>query len=210
MPSNLRRYEQVARFYDLLDFPFEFLRYRHIRPLLFAGLAGRILDAGAGTGRNIPFYPSGASVTGIDFSPAMLARAASRARRHGVQMELRQMDVTRLEFPAGWFDAAVASFLFSVLPEELQVPAMRELGRVVRPAGTIRLLELAPPRSLTRRLGGSPGRWFAAWAYGASFGRAIAETMERAGLERVEVAPAGDETLKLFTARVPVGTSSLS
>jgi len=65
MTSNLQRYQRIAAFYDLLDLPFEHGRYREIRPLLFEGLSGRILDAGAGTGRNIPFYPSGAAVIGV-------------------------------------------------------------------------------------------------------------------------------------------------
>jgi SAM-dependent methyltransferase len=30
-----------------------------------------VLDAGVGTGRNIPFYPADAQVTGIDISPAI-------------------------------------------------------------------------------------------------------------------------------------------
>src|SRR5665811_1976690 len=55
--SNLERYERIARFYDLLDLPFEYGRYQKIRPLLFEGLSGRLLDAGVGTGRNFPFYP---------------------------------------------------------------------------------------------------------------------------------------------------------
>jgi hypothetical protein len=53
--SNLERYQRIARVYDLLDLPFEYGRYRKIRPLLFRGLSGRILEAGVGTGRNIPF-----------------------------------------------------------------------------------------------------------------------------------------------------------
>jgi len=60
--SNLDRYERIALFYDLLDLPFEYSRYRKIRPLLFQGLAGRVLDAGVGTGRNIQFYPPEAEV----------------------------------------------------------------------------------------------------------------------------------------------------
>ena len=43
------------------------------------------------------------------------------------------MDVTRLSFPDRSFDAAVATFLFCTLPDELQVAGMRELGRVVKP-----------------------------------------------------------------------------
>jgi hypothetical protein len=41
MPPNLERYQRIAPFYDLLDLPFEYGRYRYIRPLLFQGLSGR-------------------------------------------------------------------------------------------------------------------------------------------------------------------------
>src|SRR6516165_9343615 len=125
--SNFDRYQRIAPFYDLLDLPFEYGRYRRIRPLLFEGLNGRLLDAGVGTGRNFPFYPSSASVVGIDLSPAMLARATHRAQLSPAPIELKQMDVTRLEFSDAAFDAAVATFLFCVLPDELQLPALREL-----------------------------------------------------------------------------------
>ena len=76
--SNLDRYQRIAWAYDFLDFPFEYARYRKIRPQMFRGLSGRILDAGAGTGRNFPFYPAISEVIGIDLSPAMLARARRR------------------------------------------------------------------------------------------------------------------------------------
>ena len=79
--SKKRTYQRIARFYDFLDTPFENGRYQAMRPEMFAGLGGRILDAGVGTGRNIPFYPAGGEVTGIDLSPAMLGRAERRRRR---------------------------------------------------------------------------------------------------------------------------------
>ena len=78
MLSTFERYQRIAPLYDLLDLPFEYGRYRQIRRLLFQGLAGRLLDAGVGTGRNFPFYPPGSRVVGIDISPAMLARAGRR------------------------------------------------------------------------------------------------------------------------------------
>ena len=74
--TRKRIYSQVAWVYDLLDLPFEYLRYRPIRRELFNGVGGAVLDAGVGTGRNMPFYPAGAEVVGIDLSPHMLARAA--------------------------------------------------------------------------------------------------------------------------------------
>jgi demethylmenaquinone methyltransferase/2-methoxy-6-polyprenyl-1,4-benzoquinol methylase len=46
MTSTLERYQGIAPLYDMLDLPFEYSRYRRIRPLLFDGLSGRILDAG--------------------------------------------------------------------------------------------------------------------------------------------------------------------
>jgi len=53
------------------------------------------------------------------------------------------MDVNHLAFEDQAFDAAVATFLFCVLPDDLQVPALREIGRVVKSGGTIR-----PPQAL--------------------------------------------------------------
>src|SRR5215471_7541150 len=100
MPSNSRQYQRIAPFYDLLELPFEYGRYRRLRRLVFNGLSGRILDAGVGTGRNVEFYPQGAKVVGIDISPAMLVRAERRRRLFpATTVELRAMDVTRLDFP---------------------------------------------------------------------------------------------------------------
>src|SRR5438034_6482209 len=112
VPTNFDRYQRIAPLYDLLDLPFEYGRYRRIRPLLFQGLSGRLLDAGVGTGRNFPFYPRGASVVGIDLSPAMLARASRRVHLSSpAVIELMQMNVTQIDFPDASFDAAVATFL---------------------------------------------------------------------------------------------------
>ena len=201
MPSNLDRYERIAPFYDLLDLPFEYGRYRRIRPLLFEGLSGRVLDAGVGTGRNFPFYPPGAEVVGIDFSPAMLARARRRRNSLAADVELLQMDVTGLKFPDRSFDAAVATFLFCVLPDELQAPALRELGRVVRPGGAIRLLEYVRPRGAVRRVVTKLWEPWIAWAYGAGFDRRTEEHVQRAGLEPVATRFVVDDLMKLISAR---------
>ena len=108
MRPNLARYERIAPFYDLLDLPFERRRHHALRPLLFQNLNGRLLDAGIGTGRNCAFYPPETIVSGIDTSPAMLARARRRCPTLSAGGRLYRMDVTALEFPAASFDAAVA------------------------------------------------------------------------------------------------------
>ncbi len=202
MASNFRRYQRIAPVYDLLDLPFEHGRYRKLRPRLFAGLSGRVLDTGVGTGRNFPFYPLGADVVGIDISPAMLARAERRRSQSPARVELRQMDVTCLQFPNGSFDAAVASFLFCVLPEELQVPALRELGRVVRAEGHIRLLEYVRPQGAVRRFISKLWEPWIAWAYGASFDHRTEDHIREARLEIMETRFAVDDLIKLIDVRV--------
>lgn len=203
MPSILDRYQRIAPYYDLLDLAFEYGRYRRIRPLLFHGLTGRLLDAGVGTGRNIPFYPPGARVLGVDISPAMLERARARRDALSAEVELRKMDVTALDYPDASFDAAVATFLFCVLPEELQTPALKELGRVVRPGGAIRMLEYVRPRGRVRRFVASLWEPWMAWAYGAGFDRRTEAHIPEAGLEVTKSAFVVDDLMKLIEARVP-------
>jgi ubiquinone/menaquinone biosynthesis C-methylase UbiE len=176
-------------------------RYRKIRPLLFAGLSGRILDAGVGTGRNFPFYPPDMKVVGIDLSPAMLARAARRRPSTAAEVELCQMDVMHLDFVDRAFDATVATFLFCVLPDELQVPALKEIGRVVKQGGIIRLLEYTRPRGALRRAVTRVWEPWVNWAYGASFDRHTEEHIPEAGLQLIEVRFVVDDLIKLMSAR---------
>ncbi len=179
-------YARIARLYDLLELPFEYLRYRPLRRRLFEGVRGAVLDAGVGTGRNMEFYPPGSEVVAIDSSPEMLARARGRGRRLGRAVELREADVRATGLPEGRFDFVVATFLFCVLSEADQLPALRELRRVCRPGGEIRLLDYTwsqrPVRRFVMRL----------WAplirrlYGASFDRDPARHAEAAGLRVAE------------------------
>ena len=179
-------YGPVARVYDLLDLPFEYGRYRPLRRALFEGTGGALLDAGVGTGRNMPFYPAGARVTGIDWSDAMLARAQARKVALGSGVELSRMDVRALAFPDASFDYAAATFLFCVLEEADHVPALRELARVVKPGGEIRTLDYVYSRQPLRR---AIMRLWAPWVrlmYGAAFDRDLKAHVAAAGLEIVE------------------------
>jgi ubiquinone/menaquinone biosynthesis C-methylase UbiE len=198
--SNFDRYQRIAWAYDFLDLPFEYGRYQKIRPQLFLGLSGRILDAGVGTGRNFPFYPVNSTVIGVDLSPAMLAHAQRRLAAATTTVELRQMDVTRLDFPDRYFDAAVATFPFCVLPDELQVTGMRELRRVVKPGGIIRSLEYTRPSGGLRRAMTRLWEPWVHWAYGAGFDRQTERKSPEAGLQLFESRFVYDELIKLLGA----------
>ena len=197
-------YRRIAPFYDFLDAPFERGRYAPLRGGLFAGLEGRILDAGVGTGRNIAHYPAGADVVGIDLSHAMLARARRRRDALGRDVPLAAMDVLRTGFADASFDAVVASFLFCVLRPEQQQAALAELGRIVRPGGDIRLLDYTWSAQPWRRL--IMGLWapWVRWAYGAGFDRAPHRHVEPAGLALVEDRFLVDDVVRYVVARRPL------
>ena len=181
--DSLQKYERIAPFYDLVDLPFEYLRHRAIRPLLFRGLTGRVLDAGVGTGRNIPFYPSGAEVFGADLSPSMLKRAERRRQKSRAVLHLAKMSLTELTFADSFFDAAVASFVFCTMTSEARDRSLRELRRVVKPHGQIRLLEYAPAQSALRRRIAQAWKPWVQWAFGATLDQNIELELAKAELE---------------------------
>ena len=196
-------YRRIARYYDFLDGSFERKRYAPIRGTLFAGLSGRILDAGVGTGRNIPYYPAGAEAVGIDLSQAMLAQARARRDALGSAVPLAAMDVLRTGFADSSFDAVVASFVFCVLGPDRQQAALEELGRIVKPGGEIRLLDYTwskqPGRRFIMRL------WapWVRWAYGAGFDREPHRHVEPAGLVLAENRFLIDDVVRYVVARRP-------
>ncbi|MCY4405770.1 MAG: class I SAM-dependent methyltransferase [Rhodospirillaceae bacterium] len=196
-------YRRIAPFYDFLDGSFERKRYAPIRGELFAGLTGRILDAGVGTGRNIPYYPAGAQVVGIDLSQAMLAQARARRDALGSDVPFAAMDVLRTGFSDSSFDAVVASFVFCVLKPDQQQAALEELGRIVRPGGEIRLLDYTWSRQPLRRF--VMGVWapWVGWAYGAGFDREPHRHVEPAGLELAESRFLIDDVVRFVVARRP-------
>lgn len=194
-------YRRIAGLYDVLDLPFEYGRYQRLRPRLFAGLGGTILDAGVGTGRNIPFYPPDARVTGIDLSPEMLARAKRRRDKLGREVELVEGDILESGFPDRHFDAIVATFLFCVLDDDKQLPALRELERICKPGGEIRLLEYVYSRDPLSRLVMRMWAPWVRWAYGAAFDRDTKRYIPEAGLELVEQSFLHRDILIMLVAR---------
>jgi ubiquinone/menaquinone biosynthesis C-methylase UbiE len=199
--AEKRTYDHIARIYDLLDLPFENRRYRPVRRILFEGVDGAVLDAGVGTGRNMPFYPPEGEVVGIDLSPRMLAQAGKRKARLGVAAELCRMDAMATDFSDGHFDYVVATFLFCVLDDEDQLPALRELRRICKADGEIRVLEYAYSRDPLRRF---VMRLWAPWVrlvYGATFDRNTEQYVDAAGLELTEERFLYQDVIKLLVLR---------
>lgn len=172
------KYQVTAWFYDLLDAPWERL-YRRWRPKLLGDLRGDVLEAGVGTGRNLPHYPPTARVTAIDLCTAMLRRARRRAAQAHCPVELRQEDATRMATIGDQSqDWIVATFLCCVMPDHLQPTSLTQFQRVLRPGGRFRLLEILYSRQPAIRRRQQRLARFVERVYGARFDRSTLQYVE--------------------------------
>jgi phosphatidylethanolamine/phosphatidyl-N-methylethanolamine N-methyltransferase len=99
----------------------------------------RVLEVGVGTGLSLPLYPRDCRVVGVDLTGRMLARGVRRVKRHGLaHVQLQRQDAARLAFRDNSFDAVMAAYVISTVPDPKRVLA--EMSRVCRPNGVIVLL----------------------------------------------------------------------
>jgi ubiquinone/menaquinone biosynthesis C-methylase UbiE len=98
-----------------------------------------VLEVAVGTGRNLPHYPDGVRLTGVDWSPAMLAIARDRAAALGREADLRQGDAQALDFPDESFDTVLCALGLCAIPDDRR--AVTEMTRVLRPGGRLLLAD---------------------------------------------------------------------
>ncbi len=134
------KWDRNSRFYDLMTLVMEGKKAKTWYRMLWENVRGpNVLEVGVGTGRSLEYRPRGLDVIGIDLSPGMLSRAERRAKELGLSVDLRQMDVQRLDFPAASFDSVVAACTFCSVPDP--VLGLMEVRRVLKPGGKVFLLE---------------------------------------------------------------------
>ena len=100
---------------------------------------GDVLELAVGTGNNLPYYPIGVRLTGIDFSRPMLAIAERRALASGVDFTGLTADAEALPFAAARFDTVVCTLAACTFRRPDRVFA--EMRRVLRPDGVALLVE---------------------------------------------------------------------
>jgi phosphatidylethanolamine/phosphatidyl-N-methylethanolamine N-methyltransferase len=99
----------------------------------------RVLEVGVGTGLALPFYPPSCEVVGIDLSDGMLAKCRERVQELGLKhVSLIRMDASAMDFPDDSFDAVVAAYVVTAVPDYRKV--MQEMIRVCKPGGRLILL----------------------------------------------------------------------
>lgn len=176
-----------ARLYDLLDRKMSGGRRTLLE--LAAPTAGEtVLDVGCGTGTvalAIAARPDAIHVNGIDAAPEMIELARRKAAKAGSDVNFQLGLIEDIPFPDGTFDLVTSSLVLHHLPNDLKEAGLREVHRVLAPAGRFVVMDFA-------RESHSPlGHLFS--ILGRGLGPEVAEPLvgmlTTAGFAHIEVVP---------------------
>jgi ubiquinone/menaquinone biosynthesis C-methylase UbiE len=132
-------YTLFAPVYDAFVAPFTASARRRSLLRLTEGPPTEVLLVGVGSGLDLPLLPQGPRYTGLDLTPAMLARARRKAAALGLDIRLDEGDARRLPYDDAEFDAVVLHLILAVTPHPERVLA--EAARVLRRGGRILILD---------------------------------------------------------------------
>jgi ubiquinone/menaquinone biosynthesis C-methylase UbiE len=157
---------------------------------------GDVLEVGAGTGANLPFYSPDVRLTVVEPNPHMAKRLRRKAAKLGRQVTITPGLGESLPFPDASFDSVVVTFVLCSVKDVGQVA--REARRVLRPSdmasgkplGRFYFCEHVAADSPRVRKWQDRLNWL--WgrlADGCNLNRDIASAIREAGFSRVEVTP---------------------
>src|SRR5256886_12715773 len=173
-----KAYARWAPVYDLV-FGAVFSAGRKASIAAAERVGGRILDVGIGTGISLTDYSARSRVVGVDYCEPMLRKAHERVAEHKLAHveALAVMDAQHLAFPDAFFDAVVAQYVITTVPDP--EAALNEFARVTKPGGEIILVNHLGAEAGPRR------------AFEQSFAPVARRLGWRAGIRSQPLAPMG-------------------
>lgn len=188
-PHRTERFQAVAECYDRQIGRDESVMGINLlrRSLLYFNAKGVVLEVGAGTGRNIGYYPSSSvdRVLMTDTSVEMLGRARKKLKDYvdgKPQYACIEADSQSLDFPDHYFDTVVDTF--GLCSYDDPVKTLKEMARVCKPDGKILLLEHGRSKNwdfITRYLDKHAERHAKNW--GCVWNRDLDGILDKSGLE---------------------------
>ncbi len=140
MTGEQKGHKWFASIYDRMMARAERSFMRRVREEIAGGARGRVLEVGAGTGANFPYYNDLAQeITATEPDPYMLERARRRAEEVGRSIDLRQAPAEQLPFEDDSFDTVVSTLVMCTVADPLR--ALSEVRRVLKPSGQLRMYE---------------------------------------------------------------------
>ncbi|MGH9387825.1 MAG: class I SAM-dependent methyltransferase [Vicinamibacterales bacterium] len=200
-PTTTGRVLHWAARYDLLVWLLTHGRHRAFRKRLVSlarlALGESILDVGCGTGslaiaakRQVG---ADGSVFGIDASPAMIARATSKATRAGIDVSFKTAVAEALPFPDAQFDVVLSTLMLHHLPRTVRQQCAREIRRVLKPQGRVLVVDFAQAQSKSGLLAHFH-------RHGHVDPREIIALLDETGFRCVESGPVGISSLQFVLA----------
>ena len=187
MNTPAKKYDRFSKIYDLFESPMEMRAFSKYRKKALSLAKGKVLEIGIGTGKNLPYYPEGVEVIGIDFSQGMLEKAEKRKKELGLEnVKLLYMDAQNMEFDDNTFDTVVSTFVFCTVPDPIK--GLKEAYRVLKPGGTAIFLEHMKSNSRLLNIPLYLMEPFIKTLLGTSMLRETQKNIEKAGfkIEKVE------------------------
>lgn len=133
-------YNQIADQYNQKYFDFTPEDVPHIeRFVKLLPPNAKVLDAGCGPGGGVKYLLNkGFSAEGIDISPKMI----EIARRQVPEGKFSLMDISKLNFPDGMFDGAMANYSLIHIPSEELPRALKGIWRALKAGGLFLILTM--------------------------------------------------------------------
>ena len=181
--QTAEKYSNASKLYDLIEWPMEQLLFKRLRREAVALAKGKVLEVGAGTGKNFPYYDRNSVVlTAIDFSEGMLEFAQKKkAQLEWDRLELLKMDIENMTFEDESFDCIVSTFVFCTVPHPVQ--GLKEVYRVLKPQGKAIFLEHMKSRHKLINIFLWMMNFFSTRRLGTSMLRETQKSIEEAGFE---------------------------
>lgn len=182
----------------------ERLSLGRLRRQLLQHVQGEVLEIGIGTGANLPFYDGDSRITGLDVNLPRLSGAWDRAARR--PFSITCADAQRLPFGEGRFDTVVSTLVFCSIPDPNL--ALGEIKRVLRPGGSLLLLEHVRGQGpLSRRITDWLHPLWFSLQHECHLNRETAAAVQGAGFEITQISRHGWGIIQMIQARpAPGGT----
>ncbi len=154
---------------------------------VIGAMRGTVVELGPGTGVNMRYYAPGTKVIAVEPNPVMHPPLQSAAEKHGVDLEIRQLDGAAVDVVDESVDGVVGTLLLCGVDDPGRV--LHEAHRILKPGGTYFFIEHVASRARTanrrvQRVLFRPHRWL---FNGCEITRDTAETIRRSPFESVDI-----------------------
>ncbi|MDD3765322.1 MAG: class I SAM-dependent methyltransferase [Nevskiales bacterium] len=170
----------------VIDFICGLPTFENGRKALVPKAAGRVLEVGIGTGRNLPYYEADSldCLCGID--PGLHPRATRRAQAAGLDVTPMPLSAEKIPADDDSFDCVLSTFTLCTIPDVNA--ALKEMHRVLVPGGKLLFLEHgASPEPGVRRWQDRITPYWKPVAGGCHLNRQIPDLVRDAGFELDEL-----------------------